>query len=107
MYAPRDSETINARLDQDPGVQRTIQFMSMLRGSMLVNGVALGVGNMRAWANKSQVIAYKFRIVVQCDDSWDEENKAHRHHVEDDEYDPVGGVNNFGDKFRWDPDAES
>lgn len=120
MYTPiNPPDGINARLDQDPGFQRTIQFMSMLRGSMLVNGDALGVGNMRAWANKRQATAAdfriaaqfrtapQFRIVVQCDDSWDEENKAHRHHVEDDEYDPIGGLNDFGDRFRWDPDAES
>lgn len=110
MYAPRDLETINARLDQDEGVQRTIHFMSMLRGSMLVNGDALGTGNMRAWANKRQLeftTADRFRIVVQCDDSWDEENNEHLHHVEDDEYDPLGGLNNFTDQFRWDPDADS
>ncbi|KAG6362342.1 hypothetical protein INS49_010572 [Diaporthe citri] len=110
MYAPRDPDTINARLDRDPGVQRTIHFMSMLRGSMLVNGDALGVGNMRAWANKRQLefaTADRFRIVVQCDDSWDEESKEHRHYVEDDEYDRLDGPNNFGDKFRWDPDADS
>lgn len=107
MYAPRYPDTIDARLDQDPGVQRTIHFMSMLRGSMLVNGAALGVGNMRAWANKRQATADQFTIVVQCDDSWDEENKAHRHHIEDYKYDPIGGLNDFGDRFRWDPDAES
>lgn len=110
MYAPRDPDTINARLDQDPGVQRTIHFLSMLRSSMLMNGEALGVGHMRAWANKRKLeftTAERFRIVVQCDDSWDEENKEHRHYVEDDEYDPIGGLNNFTDKFRWDPDADS
>lgn len=110
MYAPRDPDTINARLDQDSGVQRVIHFMSMLRGSMLVNGDALGVGNMRAWANKRYLefaTAERFRIVVQCDDSWDEENKEHRHYVEDDEYDPIGGLNDFEDQFRWDPDAAS
>lgn len=52
MYAPRDPDTINERLDRDPGVQRTVHFMSMLRASMLVKGDALGVGNMRAWADK-------------------------------------------------------
>ncbi|KAK7699705.1 hypothetical protein SLS64_011478 [Diaporthe eres] len=110
MYAPRDPDTINARLDQDPGVQRTIHFMSMLRGSMLVNGDALGVGNMRAWANKRYLefaTAERFRIVVQCDDSWDEETKEHRHYMEDDDYDPIGGLNNFEDQFRWDPDADN
>lgn len=110
MYAPRDRDTINARLDRDSGVQRTIHFMSMLRGSMLVNGDALGVGNMRAWAYKRYLefaTADRFRIVVQCDDSWDEENKEHHHYVEDDEYDPIGGLNNFGDRFRCDPDADS
>lgn len=110
IYAPRDPDTINARLDRDPGVQRVIHFMSMLRGSMLVNGDALDVGNMRAWANKRYLefaTAERFRIVVQCDDSWDEENKEHRHYVEDDEYDPMDGLNNFGDKFRWDPDSDT
>lgn len=107
IYAPRDPDTINARLDQDQGVQRTIHFMSMLRGEMLVNGDALGTGNMRAWANRRHATADQFRIVVQCDDSWDEENETHSHHVEDDEHDPIGGLNDFEDKFRWDPDAES
>lgn len=64
MYAPRDPDTIIRRLDRDPGVQRTIHFMAMLRASMLVNGDALGVGNMRAWANKKSATAKRFRIVV-------------------------------------------
>lgn len=83
-------------LSQDPGVLRTIHFLRMLRDSMLAKGDSLGVGNMRIWLDQREPFhgaPFPTRIIVQCDDSWDEDAGEHNHHVEDDDFDPLDDSN--------------
>lgn len=76
----------NLRLD--PDAQRTARFITTLRGRMLINGNALdgrfwGFGIWRdehPWPQP--------RVVIQCDDEWDENTSTHIHHTEEFEYDP-------------------
>ena len=72
----------------------------MLRSSMLVNGDALGVGNMRVWLNHREQVQWESRptrIIVQCDNSWDEDTGKHIHHVGDDDFDPLDGSDVYPD----------
>lgn len=99
VFAPRNAVTI-LNLSRDPGVLRTTHFLSMLRSSMLVNGDALGIGNVRVWLNYNEHhpgYEVRTRVVVQCDDSWDEDTGQHGHHEEDDDYDPLDGSNLYHD----------
>lgn len=75
-------------LYQDPDVRRTATFITNLRRRMLINGNALGG---RFWRVRGFRDGHHWpqpRVVVECDDSWDEDTSTHLHHDEDTEYDP-------------------
>lgn len=91
VITQRNADTI-LNLSQDPVVLHTIRFLRMLRDSMLVNGASLGPRNMRVWFDQREPFhgaPFPTRIIVQCDDSWDEDTGRHIHHVEDDKFDPL------------------
>jgi hypothetical protein len=95
VIAPTDGVTF-LNLSQDPVVIRTVHFLSMLRGSMLVNGDALGVASMSVWLDQRlpfQAGLSTGRAIVQCDDIWDEESGKHSHRMGDDDYGPIYGSN--------------
>lgn len=95
VITQRNADTI-LNLSQDPGVLRTIHLLRMLRDSMLTNGDSLGVGNMRIWFDQREPFhgaPFPTRIIVQCDDSWDEVTGKNNHHVEDDDFDPLDDSN--------------
>ncbi|KAI7776573.1 hypothetical protein LA080_004778 [Diaporthe eres] len=87
-----------AAVNNDSDVQHTVHFVSTLRGSMLANGQALGDEHILRRAMRrydgSQV------VVVECDDSWDEETWEHTQHRDGD--DPDDGSWDDGDLVLYD-----
>lgn len=69
-------------LDDDEYVSRAEDVLWTLRDSMLVNGQALASRHIRSRAT-TRVDGSEV-IVVECDDSWDEETQRHIQHREGD-----------------------
>ncbi|KAG6358324.1 hypothetical protein INS49_014208 [Diaporthe citri] len=85
----QEPDSASSFFDDDPSavnndfdVRRTVHFVSTMRGSMLVNGQALGDRHIRRRATRRVEGETTEVIVVECDDSWDEETGEHIHHRE-------------------------
>lgn len=95
FYLRGATTILEDNLPQHPAITRTSCFIAGLRGSMLVNGMALDrnyVNVQRVYTNPGNGYGpiFRPRIIVWCDDSWDAATETHVHHEEheESEYDP-------------------
>lgn len=92
MFPPRNVGMLvtRAQREGDPAVQRTMHFISTLRGSMLVNGDVLGNRHIDSWRDHHS--NHAVLMVVHYDNSWDEGSGEHVQHDRDDrDYDQEPG----------------
>ncbi|KAH8753509.1 hypothetical protein F5883DRAFT_719405 [Diaporthe sp. PMI_573] len=94
FYLPGIDTMSLRNLAQTPAAIRAAHFITSLRREMLVNGNALGDGLWKISRDNSNPRGvngpiFRPRIIVWCDDSWDEDTETHVQHKDGRfEYDP-------------------